>query len=425
MTVLFGPYLTAIANKAGCPNQPTDTTCNTDLHVVGIPVAPGSLVAYTLTVSTIIAALLLIIIGAIADRSPRPHRLFALFAFGGAAAATAMWLIQGSNWKLGVTLAILANLGLCASLIVYSALMIDITPPDDRDHVSSRGWSYGYAGGGLVLAVGLGLLSFHEKLGLSTGDTVRLLFAISGIWWAAFAVIPIVGLRDVRAPGVPSGRGLSDAVSGSLRQLRQTLGELRGYPQTWRFLIAYLFYNDGIQTVISAASLYGKYQLGFSDSQLILTILFVQIIAFGGALTFGTLAGRHGAHRMILTSLVLWSTVVFVAWFLPRGNFTLWMVLAAGIGMVLGGSQALSRSLYSHLIPRGRESEFFSLYQAMERGTSWLGTLVFGLVYQLFHDYRFSIVALMIFFVVGGLLLRTVKVREGIADVGNRAPAIV
>lgn len=425
MTVLFGPYLTGVANKAACPTQDASQTCHTDLHILGIGIAPGSLAAYTLTVSTIIAALLLIVVGAICDRSPRPNRLFAAFAWGGAAFATAMWFIQGTQWRLGVTLAILANLGLVASLIVYSAMMIDITPPDDRDRVSSVGWAYGYAGGGLLLLVGLIMLGAHDKLGMSQAEVARVLFAVAGIWWAAFAFIPILGLRGVRQTGVPSERGLMDTVRGSLGQLRTTLTELRGYKQTWRFLVAYLFYNDGIQTVIAASSLYGKYQLGFSDTQLFLTILVVQIIAFFGALGFGRAAGRFGAHRSILTSLVLWSVIVAVAYFLPRGNFTLWMVLACGIGIVLGGSQALSRSLFSHLIPRGRESEFFSLYQAMERGTSWLGTLVFGLVYQWFHDYRLSIFALLAFFVVGGALLRTVQVREGIEEVGNQVPAVV
>ena len=171
--------------------------------------------------------------------------------------------------------------------------------------------------------------------------------------------------------------------------------------------------------------MYGAEQLGFSTNQLIETILLVQIVAFGGALLFGRLARRYGARDVVLSSLVLWAGVVAIGFFLPRGQFTLWLGLAVLIGVVLGGSQALSRSLYSQLVPRGREAEYFSLYQACERGTSWFGTLLFGLVHQLTDSYRPAILALLVFFVLGGLILRTVDVRQGIRDAGNVAPAVV
>jgi UMF1 family MFS transporter len=191
------------------------------------------------------------------------------------------------------------------------------------------------------------------------------------------------------------------------------------------FLLAYLFFNDGIQTVIVNASTYGSKELGLDETQLIATILLVQLVAFGGALLFGRLAASFGSHRVVLSSLVVWMGVVIVAFFIPERAFGLFVALAVFIGIVLGGSQALSRSLFSQLIPRGREAEYFSLYQACERGTSWLGTLVFSLVYQFTHTYRWSIVALVVFFLVGGLILRQVDVRQGIEDAGNAQPAVV
>lgn len=423
MTVLFGPYVTALANKSACPTQPTDQDCFTDLHVLGIPIPPGSLVPYTLTASTIISAVVLLFIGAIADRSPRPTHLLGLFTLVGGLAASAMFFLDGDNWPLAILLVIIANLSMGASLVVYSALMIRITPPNDRDRVSTVGWAMGYLGGGLMLAAALAFLSFHEKLGISLSMTVRIIFAAGGLWWIIFGVIPVLGLKDV--PGSLNPRGRQPVLRGSLRQLRTTFGELRGYPQTMRFLIAYLFFNDGIQTVIAAAALYGALELKFSENQLFITILLVQFVAFLGALLFGRLARTRGSQQLILFSLVLWTAVVCVAYFIPRHAFGPWMVLAVGIGIVMGGSQSLSRSLFSHLVPHGRESEFFSLYQAMERGTSWLGTFVFGLVYQLFHNYRLSIIALILFFAIGGLLLRTVDVRRGIQDVGNQVPVVI
>ncbi|PZO97016.1 MAG: hypothetical protein DI618_13440, partial [Dermacoccus nishinomiyaensis] len=302
-----------------------------------------------------------------------------------------------------------------ASLVVYDGLLVQISSDDERDRVSSRGWALGYLGGGLLLAVNLVVMTMHDSLGLSTGEAVRVNLLSAGVWWGMFTIIPVVGLRDVRRVGPAVTGSLTAAVSGSVRQLRSTFAELRHFPDTMTFLLAYLFFNDGIQTVIVSASLYGKEELGFGDSQLIVTILLVQFVAFLGALLFGRLARTMGAKRAVLLSLGLWTLVVFAAFFLPSGQFGLWLVLGVGIGIVLGGSQALSRSLYSRLVPTGRESEYFSLYQAMERGTSWFGTLTFGLVHQLTGSYRLSIVALVVFFALGAVLLRRVDVERGSA----------
>ncbi len=425
LTVLMAPYLTVIAKKAACPTLPSDVACHTNLHMIGIPVDPGSLVFYVLTFSTIVSAIVLIFIGALADRSPKPVRLFATFAWSGAAAATAMFLVSGNSWALGVVLLVFANLCLGSSLVIYDSLLCRIAKPDDRDRVSSRGWAWGYLGGGVLLALNLGLLTLDKQLGISAQMAVRISLLSAGLWWAIFTIIPVVGLRDLRGATGSTTPERAGVVSGSLRQLANTFRELRSYPQTLLFLLAYLFFNDGIQTVISSSSVYGAEELKFSNSQLIEIILLVQFVAFGGALLFGRLATRFGAWRVVLNSLGVWTLVVAIAFFVPSRAFLTFVGLAVLIGIVLGGSQALSRSMYSQLIPRGREAEFFSLYQAMERGTSWFGTLVFGLVHQFSHSYRWAIIALVIFFVIGGILLSRVRMREGIVAAGNQVPAVI
>ena len=201
-----------------------------------------------------------------------------------------------------------------------------------------------------------------------------------------------------------------------------TLRDLRNYPVTLTFLLAYLFYNDGIQTVIASASVYGEKQLGFGTSTLIGTILMVQFVAFVGALVFGRAAERFGSRRVILAGLLVWLAVVTVAYSLPSGRIGWFLALAVGIGLVLGGTQALSRSFFSLLIPRGREAEYFSLYQACERGTSWLGTLVFGLVHQWTDSYRPAILALALFFLVGLVLLSRVDPVRGMREAHRPAP---
>ena len=214
-------------------------------------------------------------------------------------------------------------------------------------------------------------------------------------------------------------------VTAGFRQLRATLAEARGYPQTLAFLLAYLVYNDGIQSVIALASVYGVEELDLDQSTLISAILLVQFVAFLGALLLGRLARTFGARRVILASLVLWTATVGVAYFVQEGATAQFFALAALIGLVLGGSQALSRSLYSQLIPRGREAEYFGLYEISERGTSWLGALVFGLVFQATGSYRYAIFSLVAFFVAGFVLLLRVDVRRAVREAGNDQPRLL
>ena len=420
-TVLFLPYLTVVAKRAACPGRDTDLACRTNLHLLGVPISPGSIALYAITAATLVSAVFLPVVGSIADRSDRKRVLMARLAGVGAAAATAMVLVGGDGWQFGVILLVVAQFALGASLVIYDSILCDIAPPAERDAVSSRGWALGYLGGGLLLAINLGMVSGHDALGLSTEAAVRLSLLSAGLWWAGFTVIPYLGLRDRPAVRVV-GHGESPW-SSVFTQLWRTLRELRGYPQAWLFLLAYLFFNDGIQTVIYAASIFGQEELGLSSSQLIVTILLVQFVAFFGALIFGAIAGRIGAKSTIMGGLVLWCVVVGIGYVLPHGRFLPFLALAVLIGLVLGGTQALARSLFSRLIPNGREAEYFSLYQSCERGTSWLGTLIFGLIYQLTGSYRNAIVALVAFFVLGGALLGRVDIARGVTDAGH-APAV-
>ncbi len=422
--VLFAPYLTSIAEVDACGRVGTlDNPCNQDLTVLGIAVSPGSLVFYVITISTVLSALVLPVVGAVADRSGSKRRLLGGFAWTGAAAATATCLVAGDNWELGAGLLLVANIALGSSLVVYDAILCEIATPDERDAVSSRAWAFGYLGGGLLLAANLALVTGHDALGVSTGTAVRISLATAGVWWAAFTVIPYLRLVDRPPRGGVQQTG--SVVRGGFGQLFATLRDARAYPMTLLFLVAYLFYNDGIQTVIGVASVYGDKQLGFETGVLIATILLVQFVAFGGALLFGKVAARVGSRTAIIAGLCVWVAVVCVGFFLPAGELVPFLALAAAIGIVLGGTQALSRSFFSQLIPAGREAEYFSLYQAGERGTSWLGTLVFGLVQQWTDSYRPAIAALAVFFLVGLVLLLRVDARRAIREAGNQPPAVV
>jgi UMF1 family MFS transporter len=294
----------------------------------------------------------------------------------------------------------------------------EIAEPDERDRVSSRAWALGYLGGGLLLAANLALFSVHQSLGLSEGQAVRISLLAAGAWWALFAIIPLATLRD-------RGSGRSDERGAAAAGFRQLLGTLRAslaYPQTLLFLGAYLLYNDGIQTVITLTAVYAKAELNLGTGTIISTVLMVQFLAFIGALLLGACARFFGAKRVVLASLILWTGAVAGAYFLQAGAVWQFYLLGAFIGIVLGGSQALSRSLFSHMIPGGQEAEYFSLYEISERGTSWLGPLLFGLTLQLTTSYRSALVSLVVFFVLGFALLVMVDVRRAIVEAGNTPP---
>ncbi|OKI98715.1 MFS transporter [Streptomyces sp. CB01249] len=410
VTVFLGPYLTSVAKSAADPDG--------FVHPLGIPVRAGSLFAYAVSASLVLAIVLMPVVGAAADRTGRKKPLLAVTAYTGAAATTAMFFLDGDRYLLGAFLLIVANAATAVAMMVYNSYLPQIAEPEERDDVSSRGWAFGYTSGALVLVLNLILYSGHDSFGLSESQAVRICLASAGLWWGVFTVIPLRRLRDRRV--APGGRGA--ATGSGWRQLRATLADMRRHPLTLSFLLAYLVYNDGVQTVISQASVYGSEELGLGQSTLITAVLLVQVLAVAGALAMGRMARVYGAKRTILGSLVVWTLILVAGYFLPAGSPVFFYVLAAAIGLVLGGSQALSRSLFSHLVPRGKEAEYFSAYEMSDRGLSWLGPLVFGLAYQLTGSYRDAIISLVVFFVVGSVLLARVPLRQAVAAAGNPVP---
>ncbi|MCP9946539.1 MFS transporter [Streptomyces somaliensis] len=409
LTVFLGPYLTSVAKAAA--------DADGFVHPLGIPVRAGSVFAYSVSLSILLAVLVMPLAGAAADRTGRKKPLLAVAAYVGAGATAGMFFLDGDRYLLGASLLILANASLAVSMALYNAYLPQIAEPEERDAVSSRGWAFGYTSGALVLVLNLVLYGGHASFGLTESEAVRVCLASAGLWWGAFTLVPLRRLRD---RGAAPGGGA--AVGSGWRQLAATLRDMRRHPLTLSFLLAYLVYNDGVQTVISQASVYGSEELGLDQTTLITAVLLVQVLAVAGALGMGRLARSHGAKRTILGSLAVWTLILVAAYFLPAGAPAWFYALAAAIGLVLGGSQALSRSLFSHLVPRGKEAEYFSAYEMSDRGLSWLGPLVFGLAYQLTGSYRDAIVSLVLFFVAGFALLARVPVRRAVAAAGNPVP---
>lgn len=417
-TVFLGPYIASLAAKAA------EAYPDGLARFFGIPVAPDSFLPYCISFSVGLQVLFLPILGAIADYSHMRKRMMQIFAFIGAIATILMFFITGSLWWLGGVLFILANLTFGAAIVFYNAYLPDIASEEERDRVSSYGWAMGYLGGGILLALNLAFFIFSDKLGVPGDLAVRINLASAGIWWLGFSFITWARLQPRHAARpLPSGETY---VSVGFKQLGNTFRELKHFPETIKYLLAYFLYNDGIQTVIAVSSTFAaapliRGGLELPQDTLIAVILMIQFVAFGGALLWGRLAKWIGAKLSIIVSLIIWLGVVLYAFFgLKSENRVLeFFVLGMFIALVMGGSQAISRSLFAQMIPIGKEAEFYSFYEVSERGTSWTGPLIFGLANQIMHSLRWGILALIVYFALGLAVLPFVNVRKAMSDVSN------
>ncbi len=417
VTALLGPYILALAASSTAP-----------LSVFGVRIEPAAIFPFASSMSVLLQVLFLPFLGTIADYTNLKKRLMLTFAYIGAVATVFLFFIRadmpilGTNGAVvvGSLLFILANLSFGATVVSYNAFLPDIASPDKRDEVSSRGWAIGYLGGGLLLLLNLGLLTVMTDTGLA----VRISLASAGVWWLVFTYLFPHKRLIQRDPArqLPPGTNL---FRHGVERIWNTLLEMwRQYPMTFRYLIAYLIYNDGIQTVIVVSTAFAADELGVETQSLLILVLMIQFVAFGGALAFGYLAKRFGAKRAIMISLVIWSALVIYAFALLYTELQLF-VLGFVLALVLGGSQALSRSLFSQMIPADHEAEYFGFYEISERGTSWIGPLAFAVAVQITGSQRIAIVSLIFFFVVGLVLLSRVNVRQAMLDSGNDPTGVV
>ena len=409
LTVFLGPYLTALADAAAVDGF---------VRPLGIPVRTAAYYPYLVSFSALLQVVSMPLVGALVDRTGRRRLLLGVLAYIGAVGTMLLYFVGGDRYLVGGLLFLVTSVSFTCSIVVYNAWLPDIAGTEDRDRVSSRGWATGYLGGGLLLAANLGLLQQAQAgaLGLDVGAAVRISLVSAGGWWAIFTLVPLAGLRD--APPRP-------VAGGGFRQLGMTMRRLRAAPATLLFLAAYLLFNDGVQTVISQSAVFATFELELTEDVIVVAVLIVQLVAVFGALLLGWLADLVGAKKVVLASLLVWIAVLGAAYVLPPGEVMAFYALAACIGLVLGGTQALSRSLFSHMIPDGAEAEYFSAYEISDRGTSWIGALLFGLAVQVTGSYRIAIVSLVVFFAVGFVLLWFADIRRAAAEAGNRAPARV
>ena len=365
--------------------------------------------AWATTWSILIVAVIAPLLGAVADYRPVKKRMIAVFLAIGSAATAAMFFITRGDWLFALIVFVIGNVGVAASIVFYESLLPHLVAEGELDIVSSAGYAVGYVGGGLLLAINIVMMAKPAWFLLpDRGVAVRASLASVAVWWVVFS-IPL--FRTVKEP--PASTRAADTgnvASVAFRRLARTFAELRRYRQAFLLLLAFLIYNDGIQTIIRMATTYGA-EIGLDDNAMIGALLVTQFIGIPFAFLFGLMAHRVGAKRAVFAGLSVYAVITVLGYFM-RTSFE-FFALAVLVGMVQGGTQALSRSLFASMIPRQKSSEFFAFFGVFERYAGILGPAIFAWVVERSGTSRNAILSVLVFFIVGAALLAFVDVDEG------------
>ncbi len=399
VTVFLGPYLTSVAMA---------TSTNGTIAPFGIAMHVGSWFSFCISVSVLAQVIVLPIVGALVDRTQRKRMMLALTTLFGATATMGLFACtpEAGNYIVGGALFIIANVFFGASVVAANAFLNDLATIEQRDDVSSRGWALGYLGGAILL--GVHLLWYTAA---PAAFTVRSILVSVGLWWLLWTIVPLTLLRDPVSESALTALSLRTPFLQAWTTFRHAMRA----PHTARFVLAYVAFNEAVQTVISQASVFGSIELGLGLDVLTQAVLLVQVVAIGGSLAFAWLARRTTTKLALGISLLGWIAVILASFFWVQSAVQ-FLILAGCIALVLGGTQALSRSLFSTMIPHGKEAEYFSFYELSDKGTSWIGPLLFGITLSYTHSYRWAILSLLIMLVIGILVLVRVDTSKAVAE---------
>lgn len=382
-------------------------------EILGSRFSAPSLLGFMSSICSFLIFLCAPILGAIADFSASKKKFLMVFCYGGSLFTILLFFCGSGDVWLAMFFFALTQIGFVGGNTFYDAFLPHIASEDRLDRVSGTGYAAGYLGGGLQFALSLGLVAGHQTFGISQELASRIAMTMAGIWWAGFSIITFVILKEAdTAETLPKQndslpRWLSYAAIGIGRTVA-TARKVRRFKHLLLFLIAFMIFNDAIQTVIKMAAIYGQHELKISQTSILTTLLTIQFVAFFGALFFSYLAERISAKRTLILTLLLWTGVVVYAYFI--NSSTEFFILGIVIGLVLGGSQALSRSLYGGMIPRHAAAEFYGFYSIFTKFSAIFGTAIFALIDHLTGSSRGALISLSLFFVIGVILLSFVDV---------------
>jgi UMF1 family MFS transporter len=383
--------------------------------ILGAKLDSETLFGYVVGFTALIAFFASPTLGAVGDFSASKLRMLRLFAYTGAALSTLFAAAGPGDVRFTIVLFLVVESCWAFANVFYDSFLPHLTTNDTIDRVSSRGFAYGYLGGGLQFLVSLVIIQLSPDSFATTAARIGIVMA--GVWWLVFAVASTRGLAEPGVssslpPGYDTGWRPWQYTRLGFGRTLHTTRQLRRFPQLLLFLVAFLLYNDGVQTVIAISAVFATETLGLGAGEVALAFLAVQLVGLFGALLFGRLAERFGTKPAILGSLVLWTGVSVWGYFLPAGRFPTFLGLAAAVGLVLGGTQALSRSLYGSMIPAEASAEFYGFYSVFSKFASIWGPLLFGFVNQVTGSSRQAILSLILFFALGFVLLARVDIAK-------------
>ena len=376
--------------------------------------------AWATAIAVTIVALMGPVLGAVADYRAWKKRLLAVFVVIGVTATFLFTTIERGAWVYAAVLFIVANIGVASSLVFYDSLLPHIATPNEIDRVSTAGYAIGFIGGGILLLLNLAWIQSPETFGLPDQiAAVKLSFLSVAVWWAVFSIPLFRRVPEPPAVLEADERRQDNTVRVAFTRVWETFHEIRGYRNAFLMLVAFLLYNDGIQTIIRMATLVGN-EIGIDRNAQITAIVMVQFVGVPCSFLFGMLADRIGAKRALFGALVVYTGISMLGYFMT----TVWhfFVLAFLVALVQGGSQALSRSLFARMIPRHKSSEFFGFFSVFEKFAGVAGPLLFGAAITLFGSSRLAVLSVIVFFIAGALCLTRVNVAEGEAEAAAAAP---
>lgn len=373
-------------------------------------------------IAVAVVAVLSPILGAIADVAAAKKKLLALWTLTGALACGSMYLVSHGDLGLASGLFMAVAISASAAAVFYDALLPHIASQDEVDRVSSAAYAIGYLGGGILLAVNLAMIAQPAWFGLGGVDgtiPVRLAFVSVALWWVGFSIPLFRGVPEPPPRLEQDERPAQNPVRVAFTRLYETFHELRNFKQAFLMLVAFVLYNDGIATMQRMAAAYGT-ELGIPRQSLISAILIVQFVGVPATFLFGIIAGRVGARPAILGGLVIYIGISTIGYYMRTA--THFYILAVLVGLVQGGTQALSRSLFASLIPRHKSGEFFGFYSVFGKFAGVLGPFLFAALIGATGSSRSAILAITVFFITGGALLMLVKVEEGMRNARAAEP---
>ena len=360
------------------------------------------------SIASIIVAMLAPFLGAIADQGSAKKKFLFIFAFLGIVMTGGLWIVEQGYWQMAVFFYVLAALGFSGSNIFYDSLLPGVASEKKVDYVSSLGFAMGYFGGGILFLLNVVMYLKPDLFGIPDGATaIRLSFVTVAVWWAVFSIPVAIWVKE---PEIHESVGIVSAVGLGWKQLTNTLKEIRHLKVVGMFLLAYWFYMDGVDTIVRMAVDYGV-TLKFPDSALITALLMVQFISFPCALLFSLLAKKIGVKQSVLVGIIGYGIITFLAYFMRE----MWHLytLAALVGLFQGGIQALSRSLYTRIIPAEKAAEFFGFYNMLGKMAAVIGPAMMGTITLLTGNIRYGILSILALFILGGFFLLKVNIEEG------------